>query len=182
MWPTNKAQARNAGCARALITGLRCRTRNADGWLADTRISYDTVAVSYADQLRDALARYPYLRGALALFADLVHAAGDFTRASAAAARLLQYAEHAQSAVVRDALAAGADWWQLGEHFGLRPQAQASLMPGFRVSRAYRKLHTSLQQACVFSGGMDRSASLSAPARVMRDVLVRPARLRRGAT
>jgi hypothetical protein len=96
---------------------------NADGWLADTRISYDTVAVSYADQMRDALARYPYLRGALALFADLVHAAGDFTRASAAAARLLQYAEHAQSAVVRDALAAGADWWQIGEHFGLHPQA-----------------------------------------------------------
>jgi SAM-dependent methyltransferase len=49
---------------------------NADGWLADTRISYDTVAVGYADQLRDALAGQPYLRAALALFADLVHAAG----------------------------------------------------------------------------------------------------------
>ncbi|WP_020576260.1 class I SAM-dependent DNA methyltransferase [Actinopolymorpha alba] len=49
---------------------------NADGWLADTRTSYDTVAVSYADQVRDALAREPYLRAALALFADLVHAAG----------------------------------------------------------------------------------------------------------
>ncbi|WP_117208167.1 class I SAM-dependent methyltransferase [Allorhizocola rhizosphaerae] len=47
-----------------------------DDWLADTRISYDTVAVSYADQLRDALAGLPYLRGALALFADLVRAAG----------------------------------------------------------------------------------------------------------
>jgi hypothetical protein len=35
---------------------------NADGWLADTRTSYDTVAVSYADQLRDALAGEPYLR------------------------------------------------------------------------------------------------------------------------
>lgn len=46
------------------------------GWLADTRTSYDTVAVSYADQLRDALADKPYLRGSLALFADLVHAAG----------------------------------------------------------------------------------------------------------
>jgi hypothetical protein len=53
---------------------------NADGWLADTRISYDTVAASYADQLRDALARYLHLRGALALFTDLVHAAGDFTQ------------------------------------------------------------------------------------------------------
>ncbi len=49
---------------------------NADGWLADTRTSYDTVAVSYADQLRDAVAGEPYLRAALALFADLVRAAG----------------------------------------------------------------------------------------------------------
>jgi SAM-dependent methyltransferase len=49
---------------------------NADGWLADTRTSYDTVAVSYADQLRDALAGQPYLQAALALFADQVRAAG----------------------------------------------------------------------------------------------------------
>jgi SAM-dependent methyltransferase len=46
------------------------------GWLADTRISYDTVAPSYADQLRDSLADEPYLRAALALFADLVRAGG----------------------------------------------------------------------------------------------------------
>jgi SAM-dependent methyltransferase len=46
------------------------------GWLADTRTSYDTVAVSYADQVRDALADELYLRGSLALFADMVHAAG----------------------------------------------------------------------------------------------------------
>ncbi|WP_411129320.1 class I SAM-dependent DNA methyltransferase [Streptomyces sp. x-19] len=49
---------------------------NADRWLAETRTSYDTVAVSYADQLREALAGAPYLRAALALFADLVHATG----------------------------------------------------------------------------------------------------------
>ncbi|UBU09239.1 class I SAM-dependent DNA methyltransferase [Nonomuraea gerenzanensis] len=49
---------------------------NADNWLEDTRASYDTVAVSYADQLRDALGERPYLRAALALFADLVRAAG----------------------------------------------------------------------------------------------------------
>ncbi len=49
---------------------------NADGWLKDTRASYDTVAVSYADQVRDALAEHPYLRSVLALFADMVHAAG----------------------------------------------------------------------------------------------------------
>lgn len=47
-----------------------------DGWLADTRSSYDTVAVSYADRIREALAGQPYLRAALALFADMVHAAG----------------------------------------------------------------------------------------------------------
>jgi SAM-dependent methyltransferase len=49
---------------------------DADGWLADTRASYDTVAESYADVVRDSLAGEPYLRAALALFADLVHAAG----------------------------------------------------------------------------------------------------------
>ncbi|MEU2131326.1 class I SAM-dependent methyltransferase [Streptomyces sp. NPDC018352] len=49
---------------------------NVNGWLADTRSSYDTVAVSYADQLREAIAGEPYLRAALALFADMVHAAG----------------------------------------------------------------------------------------------------------
>lgn len=49
---------------------------NTGGWLADTRASYDTVAVSYADQIREALAGKPYLRAALALFADLVHAVG----------------------------------------------------------------------------------------------------------
>ena len=41
-------------------------------WLADTRTSYDTVAASYADQLRHALDDLPYLRAALTLFASLV--------------------------------------------------------------------------------------------------------------
>jgi SAM-dependent methyltransferase len=49
---------------------------NADDWLADTRTSYDTVAISYADHVRDALAEDPYLTAALALFADMVHTAG----------------------------------------------------------------------------------------------------------
>jgi hypothetical protein len=70
-----------------LISGLRCPNMNADGWLADTRISYDTVAVSYADQLRDALAGEPYLRAALALFADLVRAAGGGPVADVGCAR-----------------------------------------------------------------------------------------------
>lgn len=46
------------------------------GWLADTRISYDTVATSYSDVTRDMLADEIHLRAALASFAELVHAAG----------------------------------------------------------------------------------------------------------
>ena len=48
---------------------------NVDDWLADTRTSYDTVATSYADQLRDSLAGEPYLRAALAVFAEQVSGA-----------------------------------------------------------------------------------------------------------
>jgi SAM-dependent methyltransferase len=47
-----------------------------DGWQSETRTSYDTVAVSYADHVRDALGGEPYLRASLALFADQVRAAG----------------------------------------------------------------------------------------------------------
>ncbi|WP_432982794.1 class I SAM-dependent methyltransferase [Dactylosporangium sp. CA-233914] len=43
-----------------------------DDWLADTRTSYDTVAESYADVVRDALGHDPYLAGSLRLFAGLV--------------------------------------------------------------------------------------------------------------
>ncbi|MFB7667016.1 class I SAM-dependent methyltransferase [Kitasatospora sp. NPDC056138] len=49
---------------------------NPDNWLADARTSYDTVAVSYSDQLREVLGSKPYLRAALALFADAVADAG----------------------------------------------------------------------------------------------------------
>jgi SAM-dependent methyltransferase len=49
---------------------------SAEGWLADIRTSYDTVAASYAEQVRQTLATAPYLRATLALFADLVRAAG----------------------------------------------------------------------------------------------------------
>ena len=48
-----------------------------NGWLTDTRTSYDTVAASYAEQLRDGLAGRPHLRAALSLFADLVGDVGD---------------------------------------------------------------------------------------------------------
>lgn len=47
-----------------------------DDWLTDTRASYDTVAHSYADHVRESLGKEPYLRAALRLFADLVAAAG----------------------------------------------------------------------------------------------------------
>jgi SAM-dependent methyltransferase len=47
-----------------------------DEWLTDVRTSYDTIAVSYADQVRELLVERPYLRAALALFADNVRAAG----------------------------------------------------------------------------------------------------------
>jgi SAM-dependent methyltransferase len=49
---------------------------NTEGWLADTRTSYDTVAASYADQVRNLLDETPYERAVLALFADLVRATG----------------------------------------------------------------------------------------------------------
>ncbi|MFI6783924.1 class I SAM-dependent methyltransferase [Micromonospora sp. NPDC050276] len=47
-----------------------------DGWLADTRTSYDTVAVSYARLVRDLLAEAPHERAALASFADVVRGVG----------------------------------------------------------------------------------------------------------
>ncbi|BCJ76161.1 methyltransferase [Catellatospora sp. IY07-71] len=47
-----------------------------DSWLADTRTSYDTVAASYTELLRDGLVAQPYLRAALALFAEQVRTAG----------------------------------------------------------------------------------------------------------
>lgn len=61
---------------QTLITGLLFPGMSTDGWLADTRTSYDTVAVSYADYVRDSLDGEPYLRSALALFADLVGTGG----------------------------------------------------------------------------------------------------------
>jgi SAM-dependent methyltransferase len=56
--------------------GLPCPGVDNEAWPADTRLSYDTVACSYADQVRNLLTGAPYERAALALFADLVHASG----------------------------------------------------------------------------------------------------------
>ncbi|MGW0695907.1 class I SAM-dependent DNA methyltransferase [Streptomyces sp. NBC_01643] len=49
---------------------------NTEGWLADTRRSYDTVATSYAEQVRNLLDETPEERAVLALFADLVRTSG----------------------------------------------------------------------------------------------------------
>lgn len=46
-------------------------------YLTRTRIAYDTVAENYAEVLRDALREQPFDRAMLALFAELVHAAGE---------------------------------------------------------------------------------------------------------
>lgn len=59
------------GTSRATVHGVE-----EDGRLADTRSSYDTVAAGYADQVRDALPGLPFLRAALALFAERVRADG----------------------------------------------------------------------------------------------------------
>ena len=47
-----------------------------DDWLADTRVSYDTVAQSYADLVRHLLDDAPYEQAAFALFAGFVRAGG----------------------------------------------------------------------------------------------------------
>ncbi|MFG3133323.1 class I SAM-dependent DNA methyltransferase [Streptomyces tendae] len=47
-----------------------------DSWLEDTRTSYDTVAASYADQVRNLLDETPVERAVLELFADLVSSRG----------------------------------------------------------------------------------------------------------
>ena len=52
------------------------RAKSDQGWLADTRTSYDTVAASYAERYADALAGEPYLRATLDLFAELTRGAG----------------------------------------------------------------------------------------------------------
>lgn len=53
-----------------------CLAMKTEGWLADTRTSYDVVAASYAEKVRDLLDETPYERALLALFAELVRASG----------------------------------------------------------------------------------------------------------
>jgi SAM-dependent methyltransferase len=48
----------------------------AEGWLSETRASYDTDASGYAEKVSGLLDGSPYLRASLALFADLVRGSG----------------------------------------------------------------------------------------------------------
>ena len=52
---------------------------SADGWLEDTRASYDTVADSYADLTRHLLDETPEERAVLAMFADMLRVQGGGT-------------------------------------------------------------------------------------------------------
>lgn len=56
--------------------GLAWPVMGTEEWVADTRASYDTVAVDYADFVRGAIEREPYVRVALELFAGSVRGAG----------------------------------------------------------------------------------------------------------
>ena len=47
-----------------------------DSWIRETRTSYDADAAGYAKKVHGLLDRSPYLRASLALFAELVRAAG----------------------------------------------------------------------------------------------------------
>lgn len=71
-------EASESASALAVISWSRptVADMNEDGWLTATRASYDTVAVSYADQVRGAMAERPYMRAALTLFAGTVPAGG----------------------------------------------------------------------------------------------------------
>lgn len=50
-------------------------------------------------------------------------AAADWKQASASAARVQAGALHLHHSVIRDALAEGLDWWEVGELLGMHPQA-----------------------------------------------------------
>ena len=52
---------------------------HAGDWLADTRTSYDRVAVSYANLVRGSLTTHPHLGGALRTFAEIISGDGGGT-------------------------------------------------------------------------------------------------------
>ena len=58
------------------VDGMDELTTQTEGWLSDVRASYDTDAADYAEKVRGLLDRDSYLRGSLAVFADLVRGSG----------------------------------------------------------------------------------------------------------
>jgi SAM-dependent methyltransferase len=69
-------RSRSDRCCEEGVARSGYRVTVADAWLSDTRSSYDTDATEYAEKVRGLLDQMPYLRASLALFAELVHAAG----------------------------------------------------------------------------------------------------------
>ena len=69
-------------------------------------------------------------------------AAGDLGRATVAAQRVIDGGQHLLHSVVRDALAAGLDWWAIGELLAMHPQAAfdayANLADGTRTPAQQR--------------------------------------------
>ncbi len=61
---------RVAACLRLAV--INAGTMKNDYGLSDTRASYDADARGYAEEIRGLLAKQPYLRGSLSVFADLV--------------------------------------------------------------------------------------------------------------
>jgi hypothetical protein len=55
--------------------------------------------------------------------AAVAAAGADWKQATASAARVQAGALHLHHSVIRDALAEGLDWWQVGELLGVHPQA-----------------------------------------------------------
>src|SRR5690242_3174084 len=72
---TVRSRGADDGRARRPCGVCRGRVMTA-GWIDDIRTSYDNVAVSYLEFVRDLLDDAPYERAAFALFADQVRAAG----------------------------------------------------------------------------------------------------------
>jgi hypothetical protein len=87
-------------------------------------------SMTYTKDLRDrmSLALTERLQGAV----DAIDA-GDLRQAATHAGQLGDLAAGVRTAVARDMLAAGADWWQIGEHLDLHPQA------AFEQYGAYRQ-------------------------------------------
>lgn len=91
-----------------------------------TGVHTETFREQYGSSLAEGLAA-----------ATAAATAGDFKNAVTLAERFTAGARHLHHSVMRDALAAGLDWWQIGELLTLHPQAAfdayANLADGTRT-------------------------------------------------